>query len=141
MTDRPDPLDNILRSVWNAAGPDSEEPDEPTTDAAAKDTHDGSQPPAGASTLSSDVLDLLVAIRDALDVPSPELGTPDGYEQMRLLTHQRAASVRSAAAIAVQMGKPSWSVLAQSVRDGIERHPVTYPAWQDTDEPAGGEQS
>jgi hypothetical protein len=108
---------------------------EPTTDAAAKD----SQP--AASTLSSDVLTLLAAIRDALDVPFPELGTPDGYEQMRLLTHRRARSVLLAAEVAVKMdGSPSWSVLAQTVRDGIDRHPVTYPVWQDADEPAGGEQ-
>lgn len=106
-----------------------------TTDAAAKDTR------KGESTLSSDILDLLAAIRDALDVPSPELGTPDGYEQMFRLTHRRARSVLLAAEVAVKMdGRPSWAVLTEGVRGGIERHPVTYPVWQDV-EPDGGEQA
>lgn len=109
--------------------------DRPAEHTAAKDI-----PTGDASTLSSDVLDLLTAIRDALDVPLPDLGTPDGYEQMRLLTHRRARSVLLAAEVAVKMdGRPSWAVLTEGVRDGIERRPVTYPAWQDP-EPTGGDQ-
>lgn len=72
MTGR-DPLDDVLRSAWNAAGPDSEEPAE----TAGKGTQDGTQPPVGEPTLSSDVLDLLTAIRDAVDVPLPGLDEVD----------------------------------------------------------------
>jgi hypothetical protein len=62
---------------------------EDTEHAAAKDT------PRGASTLDSDVLGLLAAIRDAIDVPRAVLTTADEEARYHLL-HQRAVSVRIA---------------------------------------------
>lgn len=91
-----------------------------TAGAAAKGT------PRGESTLSSDVLDLLAAIRDALDVPAPALGTPGGYNEMQRIMTSRAAAVRLAAKVAVKMGTPHWGVLAESVREATESIPVDY---------------
>lgn len=108
--------------------------DHDTETAAAKGS------PRAESTLSSGLLDFLTAIRDALDVPTPALGTPGGYDEMRLLTTRRSAAVHLAATVAVNMGgTTSWGVLTDGIRGGIKRHPVTYPQWQD-DEPDGGEQ-
>lgn len=106
------------------------DPDQPVpytvTDAAAKDTRQGE------STLSSGVLAFLTAVRDALNLPFPDITAPGGYDERGRLMSQRAAAVRSAAAVAVRMGTPSWSVLTESVRDATESIPVTYVVRQDT---------
>jgi hypothetical protein len=87
---------------------------------------------AGEPTLSSDVLAFLTAVRDALTLPFPDITAPGGYDEMSRLVSRRATAVRSAAAVAVRMGTPSWSVLTESVRDATESIPVTYAVRQDT---------
>jgi hypothetical protein len=99
------------------------------TDAAEKDTHQGE------STLTSDILAFLAAVRDALTLSFPDITVPGGYDERGRLMSQSAAAVRSAAAVAVQMGTPSWSVLTESVRDATESIPVTYAVRQDTAAP------
>lgn len=99
----------------------------PTTDAdvAAKDTR-----APGESTLSSDVRDLLTAIRDALDIPLPAISAPAGEAAYRRLVAARAAEVRLAAVVAVKLAAPHLPVLTESVRSGIDRLPVDYSVYE-----------
>lgn len=124
---RPDPLDTILRSVWNAAGPDSEEPCEPATaDAATKDTR------TGESTLSSSVLDLLAAIRDAVDVPLPGTGDADERAWHRLM-YQRLTDLHTSLDVALDA---KWADTtdpadeAAHIRRRTAAAPVTYALFE-----------
>lgn len=115
---------------------------------AGKDTRDAAQAPAGASTLGSDVLDLLAAIRDALTVPRAAPGA-DFTETMDLrrcrdeLLADRATTVRIATHVAVDLARldPAGvlSYLTQSIRHGIDAAPVDYEVRRDDEDQAGGE--
>jgi hypothetical protein len=100
---------------------------EPTTaaDAAAKDSPTGAE-----STLSSDVRDLLAAIRDALDLPLPAVDALGGWEKRARLISSRAVAIRTAAAVAVRTNAPHVPTLTKSIREAIDSHPVSYPAWE-----------
>lgn len=87
------------------------------TDAAAKDTRT-----LGASTLDSDVRDLLAAIRDALDMPYP---VSDDYGRGLHVVMNRAAVVQGALeAILGGTARPENAV--DPIRNGIARHPIDY---------------
>ncbi|MFF7192675.1 hypothetical protein ACFZAM_03015 [Streptomyces sp. NPDC008079] len=152
MSDRPDPLESALRSAWDQGEPVDDapltlavnvtDPDAPapyaltSDDNAGKDTRDGNQPPTGASTLSSDVLDLLAAIRDALDVPYPR--GDDAHDGLFLV--MRRAAVICGALDVVLDGTATPGCAVAPIRSGIARTPVTYtpvPEESDTD---GGDQ-
>lgn len=113
-------------------------------DIAGKDIRDGHQPPADASTLSSDVLDLLTAIRDALTVPraAPAGDFTETMERRRRrdeLLADRATTVRIAAHVAVDLARldpaATLGYLTQTIRDGIDAAPVDYEVRQDAGKP------
>lgn len=100
---------------------------EPTTtpvtadDTAAKDTH------PGESTLSSDVLDLLAAIRDALDVPLAHWEPADERARERILS-ARADAARIVVAGIVDSGhRIPWSTTYLAERTAAT--PITYTLW------------
>jgi hypothetical protein len=88
-----------------------------TPDTAAKDTRT-----LGASTLDSDVRDLLAAIRDALDMPYP---VSNDYGRGLHVVMNRAAVVQGALeAILGGTARPENAV--EPIRSGIARHPIDY---------------
>lgn len=96
--------------------------------------------------LTPDVLDLLTAIRDALDVPrvAPAGDFAETMERRQRrdeLLADRATTVRIAASVAVDFATldPAGTLgyLTQTIRDGIAAAPVDYEA-QQADEPDGG---
>ncbi|MEW2518149.1 hypothetical protein [Actinacidiphila alni] len=111
---------------------------------AAKDTRT-----AGASTLSSDVLGLLTAIRDALTVPRPARGG-DAVEylerrrQREQLIADRATGVRIAAAVGADTPlhhlADTLGALTQTILDNTAAWPVEYEVRPEA-APAGGEQA
>jgi hypothetical protein len=97
--------------------------------------------PGGASTLGSDVLDLLAAIRDAVDVPLPSLDPADerAYHQ---LMYQRLTDLH--VSLSVALAAKSTDTLdaadeAAYVRARTACSPVTYALWECP--AAGGEQA
>ena len=114
------------------------------TDAAGKDS------PAGAeSTLSSDVLAFLTAIRDALTVPraAPAAALAETLERRQRrdeLVADRATTVRIAAAVGVDSNPrylaDTLAYLTRTIRDGIDANPVDFEVRQDNTQ-AGGEQA
>lgn len=149
MTERPDPLENALRSAFDQGEPEGPEchlcgstggpwlpdpsgnrwpsgaqqlicsrgcPKDTTADLAAKDSH-----PA-ASTLSSDVRDLLTAIRDILDVPYPV--SDDGGRGLHVVMKRGAVVLGALGAILDGTAKLEDTVVP--IRSGITRHPATY---------------
>lgn len=154
MTGRPDPLESALRSAWNQGEPvDPDEPlvlpadpDQPVpytvvADDAGKDTRDGNQPPAGASTLSSDVLDLLTAIRDHVNVPLPSLDTDD-ERAWHVLMARRLSDLHTSLSVAVD---PQWADTTNAAAEAAHiRHrtaatPVTFTRYDNPEQAAGGE--
>ncbi|MFI0894872.1 hypothetical protein [Streptomyces sp. NPDC020983] len=113
----------------------------PTTDAAAKDTRT-----AGESTLSSDVLAFLAAVRDALTVPRPAR-VADFAEMVERrhrreeLIADRATAVRIAAQLAVDLDpgnlQTHLTALTQTIRDNTAAHPVEFEVREDPEAPAG----
>jgi hypothetical protein len=104
-----------------------------TTDAAGKDTR------KGASTLSSDVLDLLAAIRDHVDVPLPSLDEAD-ERAWHVLMARRLSDLHTSLFVALS---PEWADTtnaadeAAHIRARTAAVPVTYTVF----EQPGGEQS
>lgn len=114
-----------------------------TADAAGKDTRT-----AGASTLSSDVLDLtlsdgardlLAAIHQALDVPLPGLDDADERAYHRLM-ERRITNVRTTLGpILADASTGLVSTDAAGIRKSTANNPVTYTEWvSPDDESAGG---
>jgi hypothetical protein len=103
-------------------------------DAAGKDTRT-----AGESTLSSDVLALLTAIRDALDVPLPGLTDRDEHAFQRLMEDRRSAIHSTLNAILDKDVRRINEHDARYIRSRTEATPVTYAVWQGlaTDAEAG----
>lgn len=106
----------------------------PLADAAAKDS------PQAESTLPSDVLAFLTAVRDALTVPRPA-PVADYAEVLELrrrrdeLIVDRATAVRIAANVAVELNPRNLQVhlvaLTQTIRDSTAAAPVDYEVRQD----------
>lgn len=120
---------------------------EPTTatDAAAKDSPTGAE-----STLDSDVLAFLAAVRDALTVPRP--ARCDDFAELVERRHRReelitdrAAVVRIAASVALGLSPRNLQThlvaLTQTIRDGIDGHPVDFDVHQDPAPTDGGARS
>lgn len=111
-----------------------------TTDAAGKDTREGE------STLDSDVLAFLTAVRDALDVPraAPAADFAETLERRRRrdeLIVDRAATVRIAAQVLLTLSPRNLqyhlTAMTEHIRLGTEAAPVDFEVRQDT-EPTGG---
>jgi hypothetical protein len=96
--------------------------------AAAKDTHQGE------STLSSDVLDLLAAIRDAADVPLPSLDPADERAWQRLM-RRRLVDLHAVLEVAL---RPEWVDLLDPAREAadIRRRTADAPVEYTRYEPA-----
>jgi hypothetical protein len=107
--------------------------------------------PAGGSAaedspraeLSSDVLDLLAAIRDALDVPLPSLAEADERAWHRLMA-RRLSELHVTLSVALD---PKWADgvdaahEAAQIRQRTAATPVTYTVWEAAEAaPEGGEQ-
>lgn len=115
------------------------DPDQPVpytvNDLAAKDTRQG------ASTLSSDVLDLLTAIRDAVDVPLPSLDETD-ERAWHVLMARRLSDLHTALSVSLS---PQWAPTtnaadeAAHIRKRTAATPVTYTAWEQAEQADGGE--
>ncbi|MFJ2631081.1 hypothetical protein ACIO6U_03830 [Streptomyces sp. NPDC087422] len=101
-----------------------------TADTAAKDS------PRAASTLSSDVVDLLAAIRDALDVPLPGVEDRDERRFCRLMDDRRSAVYATLKALLDERDPRIIARDAEYIRRRTADTPITYTVWQ----PAGGEQ-
>lgn len=105
--------------------------------AAAKDTRT-----AGASTLSSDVLDLLAAIRDAAHLPLPSTADADDYAWQQLM-YRRLIDLHAVLSVSLHPDYVTHLApadLAADLRARTAAAPVTYTLWQ----PAalnGGEQA
>ncbi|WP_329177843.1 hypothetical protein [Streptomyces sp. NBC_01477] len=104
------------------------------TDTAAKDS------PRAASTLTSDVLDFLTAVRDALDVPRPARCADFAELVQRRhrreeLIADRATTVRIAANVALGLSPRNLQAhlvaLTQTIRDSTAAFPVDYEVQQD----------
>jgi hypothetical protein len=115
-----------------------------TADAAAKDSPTGAE-----STLPSDVLAFLAAVRDALTVPRVARGGDfaeimERRQQRDELLADRATTVRIAASVALDLDPhrlgPHLAAATEHIRRGIDAAPVTYDTRPD-DQPAGGEQA
>jgi hypothetical protein len=106
-------------------------------DAAAKDS------PAGAeSTLSSAVLDLLAAIRDAADVPLPSLDLADEHAWHQL-TARRLSDLHTTLSVALdpKYDGVDFAREAAIIRARTADSPVTYTLWEAPEAaPDGGEQ-
>lgn len=108
---------------------------------AGKDTRGAVQPPAGASTLGSDVLDLLAAIRDALDVPLADLTDAD-QRAYQAVMRRRLSEVHIVLDVALE---PKWigtfdpAREAASIRTRTADTPVTYATWQSETAHGGGQ--
>lgn len=100
-----------------------------TQDTAAKDT------PRGESTLSSDVLDLLTAIRDAIDVPRAVLTYADEQARADLL-HQRTVSARIALNSIIDRGADLPGVV-ERLTERTADTPVDYTVWVPTQDGGG----
>jgi hypothetical protein len=105
-------------------------------DAAAKDS-----PTGAASTLSSDVLDLLAAIRDAVDVPLPSID-PAAESAYHRLMFKRLGELHSSLKVSLSA---KWAddfdpvAEAAYIRKRTAAAAVTYTLWE---RPAdGGEQA
>jgi len=112
-------------------------------DAAGKDTRQGE------STLSSDVLAFLTAVRDALTVPRAAAAadfaeTLERRQRRDELVADRATTVRIAAAVGVDSNPrylaDTLAYLTKTIRDGIDANPVDFEVRQDNAN-AGGEQA
>ncbi|NJP42291.1 hypothetical protein [Actinacidiphila epipremni] len=98
----------------------------PTTDAAAKDTR------KGESTLSSDVLDLLAAIRDATGLPLPSTADADEIA-WRNLMHRRLIDLHAVLSVSLSpeyVARLDPAELAADLRARTAAAPVTYTLWQ-----------
>lgn len=105
-------------------------------DTAAKDTRT-----AGESTLPSAVLDLLTAIRDALDIPLPGVEDRDERRFCWLMDHRRSAVYSTLNAI---LDSPLTRVDdrdAAHIRRRTAETPVTYTVWEPPAPADGGEQA
>jgi hypothetical protein len=109
------------------------------TDTAGKGIAATSQLRADAPTLSSDVLDLLTAIHDALDVPLPGLTDRDERAYQRLLEDRRSAIYTTLHAILDEDVQRINEHDARYIQSRTETTPVTYAVWQGlaTDAEAG----
>ncbi len=141
MTERPDPLESVLRAAFNAGEPvedDGEalllpaDPDLPVPYPAATDDNAGKDTRKGASTLSSDILDLLAAIRDHVDVPLP--GTDDADERAwRTLMYRRLTELHTSLDVALSA---KWADTtdpadeAAYIRARTAATPVTYAVFE-----------
>ncbi|WP_031516805.1 hypothetical protein [Streptomyces sp. NRRL F-5123] len=107
----------------------NETADDTTEPAAAKDT------PRGESTLPSGVLDLLAALRAALDVPRAALTDADEQARARLL-HERTVSARIAlnSVLDQQADLPG---VVERLAERTADSAVTYTVWQSLEQ-AGG---
>jgi hypothetical protein len=110
-------------------------------DVAGKDTSAG-----GESTLNSDVLAFIAAVRDALTVPRAAPAgdfakTMERRQQREQLIVDRATTVRIAAQVIVDLHPRNLQAhlvaLTETIRDGIDAAPVDYEVRQD-DKPSGG---
>jgi hypothetical protein len=112
---------------------------EVTTDTAGKGIAASSQLRADAPTLSSDVLDLLAAIHDALDVPLPSLAAGDERAFQRLMEDRRSAVYSTLHSILDEDVQRIHDHDARYIRRRTEATPVTYTVWQGlaTDAEAG----
>lgn len=109
--------------------------DRPAEHVAAKDI-----PTGDASTLSSGILDLLAAIRDAVEVPLPsnELADERAWHQ---LMYRRLTDLRVSLSVALDAKWVNGLDAAHEaayIRARTAATPVTYTLWQ-RPEPAGGE--
>jgi hypothetical protein len=117
------------------------DPDQPVPytvdDNAGKDTRDGTQPPAGESTLSSAVLDLLTAIRDHVNVPLPSTDRADELAWQKLM-QERLVKLHSSLSVALS---EKWLDLfdlsgeAAYIRARTADTPVTYGLWEVAEPP------
>lgn len=81
------------------------------------------------TTIPSEVLDLLAAIRDALDMPYPV--TDDAGRGLHVVMNRAAVVQGALEAILGGTANPENAVVP--IRNGIARHPITYRA------PGGGQ--
>lgn len=108
--------------------------DRAADDIAAKDS------PQAASTLSSDVLDLLAAIRDTAHVPLPG-NDPADDRAWHTLMHRRLTALYVSLNVALS---PQWianldpTAEAAHIRRRTAETPVTYTLWADPDEATDG---
>lgn len=114
------------------------EPAEDTTveHAAAKDSRQA------ASTLSSDVLDLLAAIRDTVNLPLPSTADVDDRAWQQLM-HRRLIDLHAVLSVSLHPDYVTHLApadLAADLRARTAAAPVTYTLWQ-TAALNGGEQA
>ncbi|MEE4546757.1 hypothetical protein V2S66_32935 [Streptomyces sp. V4-01] len=109
------------------------------SDVAGKGIDASRQLRADAPTLSSDVLDLLTAIHDALDVPLPGLAASDERAFQRLMEDRRSAIYSTLHSILGDGVQRINDHDARYIRRRTEATPVTYAVWQGlaTDAEAG----
>lgn len=100
--------------------------------AAGKDTR------KGAATLSSDVLDLLGAVADLIDVPFPSGDADTERAYYRLLERRAWSAISVIRTLAERSGTyPEW--VAGHLADAAKRNPVTYPVHVAAEPPAAAE--
>lgn len=98
----------------------------PLADAAAKDS------PRAASTLSSDVLDLLAAIRDAAHLPLPSTADVDDYAWQQLM-YRRLIDLHAVLSVSLHpeyVTTLTAADVAADLRARTAAAPVNYTLWQ-----------
>lgn len=92
-----------------------------------------------AQPIPAAVMDLLAAVRAALDVPRAILTDADEEARYRLL-HERTVSARIALNSVLDRGADLAGVI-ERLAERTADSPVEYTVWVPTDQHAGGEQA